>query len=43
VPATPPPGGILRHKGWRAVKIDLPAVGAKQDASVLAPAEIEVE
>jgi hypothetical protein len=43
VPATPPPGGILRHKGWRAVKIDLPAVGAKQDTSVLAPAEIEVE
>ena len=43
VPATPPPGGILRHKGWRAVKIDLPALGAKQDAAVLAPAEIEVE
>jgi hypothetical protein len=43
VPATPPPGGILRHKGWRAVKVDLPSLGAKQDASVLAPAEIEVE
>ena len=43
VPASPPPGGILRHKGWRAVKIDLPALGAKQDAAVLAPAEIEVE
>ncbi len=43
VPATPPQGGILRHKGWRASKIDLPALGAKQDAAVLAPAEIEVE
>lgn len=43
VPATPPSGGILRHKGWRAVKVDLPALGAKQDAAVLAPAEIEVE
>lgn len=43
VPATPPSGGILRHKGWRAVKIDLPALGARQDAAVLAPAEIEVE
>ena len=43
VPATPPSGGTLRHKGWRAVKVDLPALGAKQDASVLAPAEIEIE
>lgn len=43
VPASPPAGGILRHKGWRAVKVDLPALGAKQDAAVLAPAEIEIE
>jgi len=43
VPATPPSGGILRHKGWRAIKVDLPALGAKQDAAVLAPAEIEIE
>jgi hypothetical protein len=43
VPAKPPTGGTLRHKGWRAVKIDLPALGAKQDAAVIAPAEIEIE
>jgi len=43
VPAKPPSGGILRHKGWRASKVDLPALSGKQDASVLAPAEIEVE
>ena len=43
VPATPPPGGTLRHKGWRAAKINLPTLGAKQDASILAPAEIEIE
>jgi len=43
VPAKPPAGGTLRHKGWRAVKIDLPALGAKQDAAVIAPAEIEIE
>lgn len=43
VPAQPPPGGTLRHKGWRASKIDLPALAAKQDASVIAPAEIEIE
>jgi hypothetical protein len=43
VPAKPPAGGTLRHKGWRAVKIDLPALGAKQEAAVIAPAEIEIE
>jgi len=43
VPATPPQGGILRHKGWRAAKVDLPALAGKQDASIIAPAEIEVE
>ena len=43
VPATPPAGGILRHKGWRASKIDLPVLAGKQDAAIIAPAEIEVE
>ncbi len=37
------PGGVLRHKGWRAEKIDLPPIPPGQSASVLAPAEIEVE
>ena len=41
VPAKPPAGGTLRHKGWRAAKIDLPAAG--KDAANLAPAELEVE
>jgi hypothetical protein len=43
VPAKPPAGGTLRHKGWRATKVDLPALSARQDASVIAPAEIEIE
>jgi hypothetical protein len=43
VPAKPPSGGTLRHKGWRAAKVELPALGAKQDAAVIAPAEIEIE
>jgi len=43
VPATPPSGGILRHKGWRASKVDLPPLPPKQDATILAPAEIEIE
>lgn len=36
-------GGILRHKGWRAEKVDLPALKVSQNNSVVAPAEIEIE
>jgi hypothetical protein len=43
VPAGKPEGGVLRHKGWRAAKVDLPAINPKQDASIIAPAEIEIE
>ena len=43
VPAKPPEGGTLRHKGWRAVKVELPALSAKQDAAIVAPAELEIE
>ena len=43
VPATPPSGGTLRHKGWRAAKVDLPGLAAKEDTSIVAPAEIEIE
>ena len=42
VPAKPPAGGTLRHKGWRAVKVNLPALASK-DPAVIAPAEIEIE
>jgi uncharacterized protein DUF2760 len=43
VPAKRPEGGTLRHKGWRAAKVDLPAINPKQDATIIAPAEIEIE
>lgn len=44
VPAGPPPkGGTLRHRGWKATKVDLPTIPAKQDVTVVAPAEIEIE
>jgi len=33
-------GGLLRHKGWKAEKVDLPAL---PPGNILAPAEIEVE
>lgn len=34
--------GILRHKGWRVEKVDLPKVQPKE-VNVIAPAEIEIE
>jgi hypothetical protein len=34
------PGGTLRHKGWRAEKIELPSA---PPGNLIAPAEIEVE
>jgi hypothetical protein len=38
------PGGLLRHKGWKSDRVDLPATGlATGPGPVLAPAEIEVE
>jgi hypothetical protein len=43
VPAQTPAGGTLRHKGWRASRVDLPNLPAKQDATIIAPAEIEIE
>jgi Domain of unknown function (DUF2760) len=43
VPAGKPSGGLLRHKGWRAAKVDLPALNPKQDAAIIAPAEVEIE
>lgn len=34
------PGGLLRHKGWKAAKVDLPEA---PPGTVLAPAELEIE
>jgi hypothetical protein len=36
-------GGLLRHKGWKAEKIDLPPLVSGASASVIAPAEVEIE
>jgi hypothetical protein len=44
VPATgKAQGGILRHRGWRAAKLELPALKPSQNTNVVAPAEIEIE
>jgi hypothetical protein len=42
VTGKPPFKGALRHRGWRAATIDLPAVAEGQNVNVLAPAEVEV-
>ena len=35
-----PPGGLLRHKGWKATQVDLPKTAP---GSIVAPAELEIE
>ncbi len=42
VTGEPPFKGILRHKGWRAARLELPTLSMVKDPSVLAPAEVEV-
>jgi hypothetical protein len=34
--------GILSHRGWRASEVRLPQLAKEHDASVLAPAEVEL-
>lgn len=41
VPAGVPQGGVLRHKGWRAAKVDVPV--PTHGTTVVAPSEIEIE
>jgi hypothetical protein len=38
-----PVGGMLRHRGWRADTVALPALNPKQNLTIVAPAELEVE
>lgn len=43
VKGDPPFKGILRHKGWKAVKVQLPKLTSADDKNnVLAPAEVEI-
>ena len=38
----PPYAGVLRHRGWRASKLELPTIVGEHDPRVLAPAEVEL-
>jgi hypothetical protein len=42
VSGTPPFKGALKHHGWQAKEIRLPALAPNLDARVLAPAEVEL-
>jgi hypothetical protein len=42
-PQGKPAGGTLVHKGWRVDSHSLPEIRGKQNLSILAPAELEVE
>jgi hypothetical protein len=42
VSGKPPFRGVLRHRGWRSRRVDLPADAAGQDPTIVAPAEIEI-
>jgi hypothetical protein len=42
VKGEPPYAGVLRHRGWKATKLELPNVVGEHDARILAPAEVEL-
>jgi len=42
VAGDPPFSGVVRHRGWRAVSIDIPTLTNIRDPGLIAPAEIEV-
>jgi hypothetical protein len=43
VQGSPPFRGVLKHHGWRVESVHLPVLpGARDESSVLAPAEVEI-
>jgi len=42
VSGEPPFTGVIRHRGWKTPKVELPTLSAAQDASLIAPAEVEI-
>lgn len=42
VTGEPPFRGIIRHKGWRAQKLELPDLSAIKDPTIISPAEVEI-
>lgn len=42
VTGQPPFSGTLRHHGWRAAEVKLPAIPVNHDPRIVAPAEVEL-
>ena len=42
VSGEPPFKGIIRHKGWKASKSELPKLSSSRDSKLIAPAEVEI-
>lgn len=42
VTGEPPFKGVVRHRGWRAKKLELPTLSKSQDPNIIAPAEVEI-
>jgi hypothetical protein len=42
VTGRPPLRGLLRHRGWRVARVDLPPLPENEGRSIIAPAEVEV-
>ncbi len=43
VTGEPPFKGIVRHRGWKVSKLEMPILSASQDFTVIAPAEVEIQ
>ncbi len=42
VAGDPPFKGVVRHRGWKAKKLELPTLSAVRDPLIIAPAEVEI-
>jgi len=42
VTGTPPLRGVLRHRGWQVMQIQLPSLPEGAGRAVVAPAEVEI-
>jgi hypothetical protein len=42
VTGEPPFEGLLRHRGWKATKVDLPKLSGREDTMIIVPAEVEI-
>ncbi|OQY60390.1 MAG: hypothetical protein B6245_01760 [Desulfobacteraceae bacterium 4572_88] len=42
VAGDPPFRGVVRHRGWKAIKLDMPTLSGDRDPSIIAPAEVEI-